>query len=472
MITPNALRSFAALLALTAISSSSVFAAETHGYLRTGIGSSQGGADQACFQAPGAEAKARLGNECDTYIELTIAEQFKNSDAGTGKFRGALTLALSSGQNKDWESTSATSARVDGETSNFNISQELTLALREAYVEASQIFGDDPKLWIGKRFYRRHDVHMLDYYFLNNSGPGAGVEDIAVGSAKLHVAITRNTPAPSSDAPAQTNIDLRLSDIPFFTGTLQPVVIYGTQAKTANKTGKRNYQAMSGTQVGVLYNQPTPIGNNLFVVQYGIGLFGANRNGGGSALNDFGASGSQAVPDGDSDAKREQEDSSTLRLIEHLAFAPMESLNGEFVILYQDVDFGGHRNTIGGTTLPDSDEIAGGTSVAVPNKKELTVGIRPIYHFTSNYALAFEAAHTSVKNAVTVGDEYKDATLQKYTLAPTITPNVEYWSRPQLRLFATYAKWNKDSKGQVGSGTALADNSEGFSAGAQVEAWW
>ncbi len=47
-------------------------------------------------------------------------------------------------------------------------------------------------IWAGKRFYQRHDVHMIDFYYWDISGPGAGLENIDVGFGKL----SRQQPAP------------------------------------------------------------------------------------------------------------------------------------------------------------------------------------------------------------------------------------------------------------------------------------
>ena len=68
---------------------------------------------------------------------------------------------------------------------------------------------------------------------IDNSGPGAGVEDIGLGFAKLHLAVTRNIPAGTEaagtdDGPAQTNIDARLSDIAVGVGKLEVIAIEGT----------------------------------------------------------------------------------------------------------------------------------------------------------------------------------------------------------------------------------------------------
>ncbi len=48
-------------------------------------------------------------------------------------------------------------------------------------------------LWAGKRFYQRHDVHMIDFYYWDISGPGAGLENVDLGFGKLSLAATRNS---------------------------------------------------------------------------------------------------------------------------------------------------------------------------------------------------------------------------------------------------------------------------------------
>jgi LamB porin len=43
---------------------------EFHGYFRSGFGLNSRGGQQVVFEAPGAQAKYRLGNEAETYAEL------------------------------------------------------------------------------------------------------------------------------------------------------------------------------------------------------------------------------------------------------------------------------------------------------------------------------------------------------------------------------------------------------------------
>src|SRR6266436_4482000 len=51
---------------------------EFHGYLRSGYGLNSKGGQQVAFQAPGAGAKYRLGNETETYGELTLVNNWLN----------------------------------------------------------------------------------------------------------------------------------------------------------------------------------------------------------------------------------------------------------------------------------------------------------------------------------------------------------------------------------------------------------
>jgi maltoporin len=78
-------------------------------------------------------------------------------------------------QEDDWESTSP--------------------AFREANIQGKNLIDWLPgsTIWAGKRFYQRHDVHMIDFYYWDISGPGAGLENVDLGFGKLSLAATRNS---------------------------------------------------------------------------------------------------------------------------------------------------------------------------------------------------------------------------------------------------------------------------------------
>ncbi len=135
--------------------------------------------------------------------------------------------------------------------------------------------------------------------------------------------------------------------------------------------------------------------------------------------------------------------------------------------MYQSADFGGAKQSF-----------ENGQELTIPDKNEITAGVRPVYHMTDTFGLAFEYGITSVKNAFADSDDngdntYKDATLQKWTLAPLFGLGRSYWEygKPQLRLFYTLAQWSDSLRGSTG-GEVYKNHTVGWSAGAQVELWW
>ena len=58
---------------------------EFHGYFRSGYGLNSVGGQQVAFEAPGAGAKYRLGNEAETYGEFIFVNNWFNPDHATDK---------------------------------------------------------------------------------------------------------------------------------------------------------------------------------------------------------------------------------------------------------------------------------------------------------------------------------------------------------------------------------------------------
>ena len=421
---------------------------EYHGYLRSGTGVSRGATDQVCFTPAGVSngVKFRLGNECETYFEASfINNTVVGQGANAPKFATKLTFAGVTGQKYDWESTS---------------DDELVIAMREAYVQAENVLGGT-KPWVGKRFYRRQDIHILDYYIIANSGPGAGVEDINAGFGKLHVAMTRNTlgddddPATTADGPAQLNTDLRLSDVAALGGKLETLFTYGASGERDHKTGDKVFEKLSGWQLGFVHGFDMSHGNNRVTLQHGTGLFGG-RGFRSESLNAFGPG--PGIAKGNSDAADAIKDSSTTRLVEEYTAKFGKDISSSWVLLYQTTDFGGAKDIAG------DDE---------PSKGELMIGTRPVYHLNETAAVALEYGYTSVSKAFLGADGYEDTNMHKLTLAPQVSAGDSFWARPTLRFFVTYAQWNKESNDYtIAADKVYSTDTTGFSTGAQLEAWW
>ena len=70
--------------------------------------------------------------------------------------------------------------KYNTDKTNYTVDEDSDILAREAYVQMGNVIDADPKIkfWIGQRFYDRHDMYITDYFALDMSGYGGGVEDI------------------------------------------------------------------------------------------------------------------------------------------------------------------------------------------------------------------------------------------------------------------------------------------------------
>src|SRR5499433_3928238 len=180
---------------------------EFHGYFRSGYGLNSEGGQQVAFQAPGAGAKYRLGNEAETYGEFIFVNNWLNPDHDSDKAWFHTEVML--------EANTTNSASF----SNFNngIGND-QFRLREAFIRAGNVFESQPdaKFWAGQRYYRRQHIDINDFYPLDMSGYGAGVEDLNLGFGKVAVGFlagARPDITTENGNYNKSNVDLRLYDV-------------------------------------------------------------------------------------------------------------------------------------------------------------------------------------------------------------------------------------------------------------------
>src|SRR3984957_633161 len=149
---------------------------EFHGYFRSGYGLNSVGGQQVAFEAPGADAKYRLGNEAETYAELIFVNNWLNPDHNSDKAWMKTEFMVEANT-----TNSASYANFAGGAGNDQF------RLREAFIEAGNVLESQPdaKFWAGERYYRRQHIDIDDFYPLDMSGYGAGVEDLDVRAGKL-----------------------------------------------------------------------------------------------------------------------------------------------------------------------------------------------------------------------------------------------------------------------------------------------
>lgn len=414
-------------------------AVDFHGYARSGIGWTGSGGEQQCFQATGAQSKYRLGNECETYAELKLGQEVWKE--GDKSFYFDTNVAYSVAQQNDWEATDP--------------------AFREANVQGKNLIDWLPgsTIWAGKRFYQRHDVHMIDFYYWDISGPGAGIENIDLGFGKLSLAATRSQEAGGSYIFSSNDIyrdykdtandvfDVRLAGLETNPdGVLELGVDYGR----ANKTDGYSY-ADGATKDGWMFTaehtQSMLKGYNKFVLQYALDAMTTQGKG---------------VPQGslsDINDPNINNNGEMWRVLDHGAISLGDKWDLMYVGMYQNVDLDNNLGT-----------------------EWWTVGVRPMYKWTPIMSTLMEVGYDNVKSQQT-GDRNSQ---YKITLAQQWQAGDSIWSRPAIRVFATYAKWD-ENWGYIKNGdnvsryaaatnsgfstTSRGDNDE-WSFGAQMEIWW
>jgi maltoporin len=97
----------------------------------------------------------------------------------------------------------------------------------------------------------------------------------------------------------------------------------------------------------------------------------------------------------------------------------------------------------------------------------VSFGARPQLFFTRFLSLAVEGGfdHTSS------GSGQYEGWLRKVTVAPQIGAGRQFFSRPVLRGFLTYADWSDGLRGFVG-GMPFRTDRNGVTYGVQLETWW
>lgn len=411
------------------VMSAQALAVDFHGYARSGIGWTGSGGEQQCFKATGAQSKYRLGNECETYAELKLGQELWKE--GDKSFYFDTNVAYSVNQEDDWESTSP--------------------AFREANIQGKNLIDWLPgsTLWAGKRFYQRHDVHMIDFYYWDISGPGAGIENIDLGFGKLSLAATRSSESGGSGTFADRDqfgnrvydnivpndvFDVRLAGLETNPGgTLELGVDYG-HTNIPDDYSLQPGASKDGWMLTAEHTQSMLKGFNKFVLQY---------------ATDSMTSSGKGVPQGGSI----NNDGSMWRVLDHGAISLGDSWDLMYVGMYQDID----RDNNNGTQW-------------------WTVGVRPMYKWTPIMSTLMEIGYDNVKSQRTSdrNSQYKVTLAQQWQAGDSI------WSRPAIRVFATYAKWD-EKWGYNDSGVAYNDtsaktfsrgDSDEWTFGAQMEIWW
>jgi maltoporin len=443
---------------------------EFGGYLRSGSGSSSKGGGNNCFRVNGESAfntagnsaavdgAGRLGNQCDTYGEVKLGTTMGDSD-GT-KFGVHTLVAYGTSQVADYEGTIP--------------------ALREAYGSAEG-FGSGAlaksTVWAGKRFYKREDVHIVDLFILQDTGPGAGIENIDVGIGKFSYALMKAGAASYVDTtgatPGQEIGRVTLNGDPSQQKTDHDIRLEGINLGNAGSLG-------FGTNI-VRGNNSAVSGNNYngwsAWAKHSIVLFGAMQN----ALWVQTAHHAGNLDGSALYWAQSNSGNGTANSMQHSAWRVIDAANFDFGDKWNGAAFLGYGK--------ESFPWFGIGGLADTARTSISLVVRPIYHFTENLGLAVEAGTVRVSGYNLNYDNNPGSTtnyLNKLTISPQLSMGSGFMARPVLRAYVSYMKWNRDTTAygtETGASACtgrdcsvgvpgFANVSSAVTYGVQMEAWW
>ncbi len=394
-----------------------------HGYLRTPVGMNQQSGKEVTINNPGSSGNEfRLGNETP-YAEATFVADFihrdKNQKKSSEFFNSTLTFAFSPPFNSQYGDTS----------SNGDYIQVV-----EAYIAGGFVEGFPASVWAGKRFYREPQIHMNDfYYFGDMSGAGGGVENIALGSGTLAVALlqysNRSVTNSMTGTPSKQALDVRWKEVAF--GSSDFFEFWIAEAYSGPGSGLDStpspvsYSASTGTALGVKWRHQLVDGNNEAAIIYGTGIM---EN---LSLN--------------SDAYSTTSGNGNLTNTNHSRF--VESFVEEL----------GPKYAVQAVLIADFLNRSSGT-----NSRWLSAGVRPVYYFSDHFHLNAQLGYSVVTDSsetITGGAAAGDRALLRATISPELAIGHGVYNRPVIRAYLSQTSWNS-ANGDLSNKGSLVYNSD------------
>ena len=381
----------AAIACAAGLAGVSAHAVDWTGYMRGGPAATNvSGESRQCYGLNSPGLKYRLGNECDFYGEFQLAQAMK---ADGVDFNAVLMTNYYSPQTES--------------NNNYGIEQ--------AYVEMKGVdIAPQALFWMGKRR-DRDDVHIVDTFFSNMSGVGAGVENIDAGFGKFGFSGYKTDTNGGANGIAR--LHAQLYDVQANPdGKLRFVATFSKADSQGGVKGKDGF----GLTVEHVQDKFFGGGNHIWV-QYAQGSTNINQ-GFGNATADT--------------------NTKTWRVVESPSWQ-IGSFGGQAIALYQH------------------DEADGGVKW-----NSYTLGGRGSFGITKNLKFLTEVGFSGRKP-----NNGPQENLTKITVGPALSTGPDFWKRPELRLYVTYADFNKAAAQDAQNGLPT-NKTNAVSYGAQVEIWF
>ncbi|MGN0916102.1 MAG: carbohydrate porin [Succinivibrio sp.] len=440
------------------------------GYMRSGVASEH-------ITNNFGKAAGRLGAESDTYGEIFLGTDVAKVDDTVWSINTMLAVSHD-GYQGDWVSLGDCGA------------------LRQFYGSVKGIIDSDldASVWVGKRFYRREDIHITDKYYHDVSGNGAGLENLSVGPGKLSVAWLRNDDSldykenyndtlykvvggkPSKVALHFFDVEY---DFPVWDGANMEIRNTYLLPKKDSDNSWYKAETKGTNNLMIELSQGFSAGWNKTVLQYqygpqaGMNVFGFQRWGAGDGQTGLADSawGFNLMNFGE------------IHFTEN--FGMFHVIAGHYA---------GGRD---GRAYYENGLLTAVEQSSFKERKAFQLVVRPYYKLTKMTRLLLEAGFytesTTEWSMKKVGDlnfvdtPTKNSQAKKVTVAYALTPDAgNFWSRPEIRFYATYLKGGNEqgTLGQYGAANYTVQSATDanysykhqknnqFLFGAQVEAWW
>lgn len=421
---------------------------KTSGYLRTGVGRSEGGETQAHFQMPGAQNKYSLGNQADTYGELEFDYSYYFDEE----------------KSKSIDVIWMTSIYED-----FGTDTQMSYnKMEQLYMRANNFLGKGEIIWAGKRFYDRRAEHMLDRQWVNpgQRGWGFGMEKLIGKGTDEDIKFGIWTFQEKGDDVSYINgnvdklraytADVRYVHLPI-SETLKMNVSLNYSYRTENEI--MEYDSKHGFAVISWLDYEKKYITNTTALIF--------RQGASIPIHHWSGMSEKENPGNDNFVLNNIDSSYFLEINNNFLYDDKETFAVNGILSAVIRDYG---------TRPYEYNVTDPTNKTYLQGRDkmlywLTAGARGMYYLSNNFKLHLELTHEYINNEqLNVSGD-----LDKITFTPELSLEKGFYARPVLRPFVTYAFWSDDLKGLIGNtpnGAPFGNNNSGFTYGLQFEIWW
>jgi maltoporin len=471
-------------------------------YVRAGfMFNGNGGAGTFNFEAPdNPGGRWRLGNENDFYMEPSLNQAHilgDSPDVMDVSFRWTPNFFTHGIYHESFLTTQTSG--FNGNNSDFGV------GMREAYTEFKNVFKGAPEItfWGGQRFYDRWNYDPNDWFWLDSSNFGVGAYNIHVGPGNLWLAwlgvnhdtlnlLTNADQSNSIGDQFQHIFDVRYKDIDFLCGKLNLIAI-GSYIKGGVVTpngGSTFTNVLGNTDTINVSSSDAYGGGGGIIWEYDYGnksYFRINALFGWGAVNfgedDLGASIS-AFQQGVNGFVTGKSEPNVHLVSPAVAASSRANLTTGAVTNTPASDAvftgsinpyrGAHQFRAGFEWVWNVTECfsydlwaywdennqgftevgtnaAGQVFTAAKTRDFFGVGIRPVYWLWDDFAIQGQAGYGYVSNVrgysgtgTAFGNHGNWGIL---TIAPTLKPKGGYFTRPEIRIFATWSRWSDSIRG-------------------------